>query len=152
MAKPVLLILWHVNTVVYVRRFAPRKLSHVPLRLSLNRVSEILLKPTYYKEKTTVLNTTTPDVLVVGAGPAGLTAAAEAIRHGLTVRIIDQNESRTSFSKALVVHSRTLEIFQDMGFAANVINSGQEFHALNMHIGKKSLSRIVFQDLKLERC
>ena len=39
-----------------------------------------------------MLTTTTPDVLIIGAGPAGLTAAAEAIRHGLTVRIIDQNE------------------------------------------------------------
>ncbi|MBT3322893.1 MAG: FAD-binding protein [Anaerolineae bacterium] len=90
---------------------------------------------------------TTPDVLVIGAGPAGLTAAAEAIRHGLSVRIIDQNESRTLFSKALVVHSRSLEIFQDMGFADAVVNSGTKFRSLNMHTGTKELSRIVFQEL-----
>ena len=33
------------------------------------------------------------DVLVVGAGPTGLTAAAEAVRHGLSVRIVDATES-----------------------------------------------------------
>ncbi len=89
----------------------------------------------------------TPDVLIIGAGPTGLTAAAEAIRHGLTVRIIDQSQSRSAFSKALVVHSRSLEIFQDMGFAANVVNSGQKFHSLNIYTGNKKLSRIVFQEL-----
>lgn len=35
------------------------------------------------------------DVLVVGAGPTGLTAAAEAVRHGLSVRIVDTNKSRS---------------------------------------------------------
>ena len=90
---------------------------------------------------------TLPDVFIVGAGPAGLTAAAEAIRHGLSVRVIDQNESRSMYSKALVVHSRSLEIFQDMGFAARVINSGQKFHALNIYTAKKNLARIVFEEL-----
>ncbi len=88
-----------------------------------------------------------PDVLIIGAGPAGLTAAAEAIRHGLSVRIIDQNESRSIYSKALVVHSRSLEIFQDMGFVSQVINSGQKFHALNIYTANKNLARIVFQEL-----
>jgi 2-polyprenyl-6-methoxyphenol hydroxylase-like FAD-dependent oxidoreductase len=87
------------------------------------------------------------DMLVIGAGPAGLTAAAEAIRHGLSVRVIDQNESRSMYSKALVVHSRSLEIFQDMGLVANVINSGQKFRALNIYAANKSLARIVFQEL-----
>ena len=91
--------------------------------------------------------TTIPDVLVIGAGPAGLTAAAEAIRHGLSVRVIDQNESRSIHSKALVVHSRSLEIFHDMGLVSDVIANGQKFHALNIYAEKKSLARIVFEEL-----
>lgn len=91
--------------------------------------------------------TTTSDVLVIGAGPAGLTAAAEAIRHGLSVRIIDQNESRSVYSKALVLHSRSLEIFHDMGFADSVIESGQKFHALNIYTTGERLARIVFEEL-----
>src|SRR5574338_1636532 len=91
--------------------------------------------------------TTTPDVLIIGAGPAGLTAAAEAIRHGLSVRVIDQNESRSTYSKALVVHSRSLEIFHDMGFVSDVIGSGQKFHALNIYAENKNLARIVFEEL-----
>ena len=34
------------------------------------------------------MSTDNPDVLVVGAGPVGLVAAAELARHGVTVRIL----------------------------------------------------------------
>ncbi|MCH2140736.1 MAG: FAD-dependent oxidoreductase [Phycisphaerales bacterium] len=39
-------------------------------------------------------------VLVVGAGPVGLTAALMLARHGTAVRIIDQNDGQTTLSKA----------------------------------------------------
>jgi 6-methylpretetramide 4-monooxygenase / 4-hydroxy-6-methylpretetramide 12a-monooxygenase len=94
-----------------------------------------------------MLCSTAPDVLIVGAGPTGLTAALEAIRHGLSVRVIDQNPARSIHSKALVVHSRTLEIFQDMGLASCVLNNGRKFDALNIHTPDRRLARIVFEEL-----
>ncbi len=87
------------------------------------------------------------DVLVIGAGPTGLTAAAEAVRHGLTVRIVDANARRSIHSKALVLHSRSLEIFTDMGFVDQVLESGQEFRALNVYSEGKPLSRINFRTI-----
>ncbi|WP_375489375.1 FAD-dependent monooxygenase [uncultured Jatrophihabitans sp.] len=48
-------------------------------------------------------------VLVVGAGPVGLTAALMLARHGTPVRVIDRNDGPTNLSKALVVWQRTLE-------------------------------------------
>lgn len=86
-----------------------------------------------------------PDVLVVGAGPTGLTAAAEAVRHGLSVRIVDVNDHRSIHSKALVLHSRSLEVFTDMGFVEQVLESGREFRALNVYAGDKALTRIDFR-------
>ncbi len=50
-----------------------------------------------------------PPVLVVGAGPVGLTAALMLARHGTAVRIIDRSEGPTDLSKALVVWQRTME-------------------------------------------
>ena len=85
------------------------------------------------------------DVLIIGAGPTGLTAAAEAARHGLSVRIVDANKERSQHSKALVLHSRSLEIFTDMGFAAQVREAGQEFRALNIYANGKALTRIDFR-------
>lgn len=87
------------------------------------------------------------DILIVGAGPTGLTAAIEAVRHGLSVRIIDKNATRSIHSKALVAHARTLEIFHDMGLIDNVLAHGQIFKALNIHDQKKQMTRIVFEDL-----
>ncbi|MFG2563572.1 FAD-dependent monooxygenase [Streptomyces sp. NPDC048496] len=75
------------------------------------------------------------DVLVVGAGPTGLTAASEARRHGLSVRIIERKPRRSTFSKALVVHARTLEVFEAMGIADAVVAAGTRFAALNTHTG-----------------
>lgn len=82
------------------------------------------------------------DVLVVGAGPTGLTAAHEALRHGLTVRIVDRKPGREAISKALVVHARTMEVFEAMGLAAAVLAEGLPFAALNVHAERKRAVRI----------
>ena len=49
-------------------------------------------------------------VLIVGAGPVGLTMAAELARYGVPVRIVDKAAQRTDKSKAIVLWSRTLEL------------------------------------------
>ena len=71
------------------------------------------------------------DVLVVGAGPTGLVAASESLRRGLSVRIIERRASRGTFSKALVVHARTLEVFDTMGVAQSILRVGAPCSALN---------------------
>lgn len=76
------------------------------------------------------------DVLVVGAGPTGLVAAAEALRHGLSVRIVERRSARAAISKALVVHARTLEVFDAMGIAQEIRAVGAPFAALNAHFAE----------------
>jgi len=65
-----------------------------------------------------------PDVLIVGAGPVGLTMAAELTRYGLMVRIIDEAPERTDKSKALVVWPRTLEHLDRLGLASTFVSNG----------------------------
>lgn len=72
------------------------------------------------------------DVLVVGAGPTGLTAALAAAQAGLRVRIIDQRPERTKYSKALVTHARTMEVFASLGIADKVKAAGGVLEALNL--------------------
>ncbi|MFD3817089.1 FAD-dependent monooxygenase [Streptomyces rubiginosohelvolus] len=61
---------------------------------------------------------TTPQqrpVLVVGAGPSGLTAAVELTRRGVPVLCVDRAEGPSTSTKALGVWPRTLELLRRMG-------------------------------------
>ncbi|MGD1914030.1 MAG: FAD-dependent oxidoreductase [Rivularia sp. (in: cyanobacteria)] len=64
------------------------------------------------------------DVLVVGAGPTGLTVAIELARRNIKVRIIEQRNQPSTRSKALVVHARTLEFFDILSIAEEVVSRG----------------------------
>lgn len=55
------------------------------------------------------------DVLVVGAGPAGLTAALQAQAHGASVRIVDRRVERFRPSRAMMLHARALECLRPLG-------------------------------------
>jgi 2-polyprenyl-6-methoxyphenol hydroxylase-like FAD-dependent oxidoreductase len=57
------------------------------------------------------------DVLVVGAGPVGLTSAAALMNNGARVRIIDRLETWSSLSKAMTLTPRTLECYRMIGVA-----------------------------------
>ena len=62
-------------------------------------------------------------VLIVGAGPTGLTTATELARRGVAFRIVDQRP-RAQHSNALVMHARTLEVMELIGVADTLIKEG----------------------------
>jgi 2-polyprenyl-6-methoxyphenol hydroxylase-like FAD-dependent oxidoreductase len=64
------------------------------------------------------------DVLVVGAGPVGLTLAGELARHGVRCRIIDRLSQPLPYCRAIGVTPRTLEVWEDMGVAREMIDAG----------------------------
>ncbi|MEP9355016.1 FAD-dependent monooxygenase [Xanthobacter sp. KR7-65] len=64
------------------------------------------------------------DVIVVGAGPVGLTLAAELARHGVRCRIVEKAAAPSPFCRALGVTPRTLEIYEDMGVSRAMIDAG----------------------------
>src|SRR5580658_882991 len=72
-------------------------------------------------------------VLIVGAGPVGMTAASDLARYGVSVRSVDKAPQRTDKSKALVVWSRTLELLdRGPGGAAPFIDAGHKALAVNI--------------------
>src|SRR5580698_9084883 len=74
-----------------------------------------------------------PEVLIVGAGPVGMTAATELSRFGIPLRIVDKAAHRTDKSKALVLWSRTLELLnRGPGGATPFIAAGFKATAVNL--------------------
>ena len=59
--------------------------------------------------------TTTCEVLVVGAGPAGLTAAAALARQGIDVLLVERHHGTSPFPKATGISTRSMELFRTWG-------------------------------------
>jgi 2-polyprenyl-6-methoxyphenol hydroxylase-like FAD-dependent oxidoreductase len=84
-------------------------------------------------------------VLVVGAGPTGLSLAAELHRHGISCRIVEQLQEPVVWSKAAVVHARTMEIFENMGCASAMLARSKPLHGVNMYVGARRVMHATFE-------
>ncbi|MQT14078.1 FAD-dependent monooxygenase [Segnochrobactrum spirostomi] len=81
-------------------------------------------------------------VLVAGAGPVGLTLAAELKRFGVNVRIVDKAPAPTDKSKALVLWSRSLELLERTGKIADYLAAGQPGHGTRISKGRELIAEI----------
>jgi 2-polyprenyl-6-methoxyphenol hydroxylase-like FAD-dependent oxidoreductase len=64
------------------------------------------------------------DVIIIGAGPTGLSLACQFVRHGVDFVIVEKNEGVTPYSKAIGVQARTLEVYEQLDLAEKAIEQG----------------------------
>lgn len=86
-------------------------------------------------------------VLIIGAGPTGLVLALALTKLGIKVRIVDKELEPGSTSRAIIVHARTLEFYQQLGIAQKVINNGLKFSAANIWVHGKKKARLHLGDM-----
>ncbi|HEV8653245.1 MAG TPA: FAD-dependent monooxygenase [Actinomycetes bacterium] len=79
------------------------------------------------------------DVLVVGAGPTGLTLAAQLQAFGATSRIVDRQPDRVHESRALAVQPRTLEVLRGLGVAQELVARGNDAVWVQLHAGDRAV-------------
>ncbi|MFE4686423.1 FAD-dependent monooxygenase [Streptomyces sp. NPDC056721] len=82
------------------------------------------------------------DVLVVGAGPVGLTAAAELRRHGVDCRIVDRLAVPNPYAKAIGVLPRTLEVWDAMGLVRRALDEAVPHLGQLVYIDGKPRPRV----------
>jgi 2-polyprenyl-6-methoxyphenol hydroxylase-like FAD-dependent oxidoreductase len=100
------------------------------------------------------MNTTplpeTTSVVIVGAGPAGLTTAITLADAGIDFVLLDQLAEGANTSRAAVVHARTLEVLQELGIAEELIDRGIVVPTFRVLDGGRTLATVPFGGLPTE--
>jgi 2-polyprenyl-6-methoxyphenol hydroxylase-like FAD-dependent oxidoreductase len=86
-------------------------------------------------------------ILVVGAGPTGLTMACELARHGAPVRIVDKLPGIVPYARATGIHSRTLEIFYQLGIVDDVLADGQKILGMSQYANAERFQHVRFANV-----
>lgn len=79
------------------------------------------------------------DVLVAGAGPAGLALALQARACGATVRVVERRAEAGRPSRALLVHARTLEVLRPLGVVEALLERARVAPRIRMHVGARTI-------------
>lgn len=88
------------------------------------------------------------DVLIVGAGPVGLTCAIELARRGVGVRVVDKRSGPADRAdKAIGIHCRTMEIWEDQGVVAEAIRSGIWLHGQTVYVNGRMTHQVDWSGL-----
>jgi len=79
------------------------------------------------------------DVLVVGAGPTGLTLAAQLLARGVRTRIIDKDPGTPRLSRAIGIQPCTIEALDMMGIADRFLDAGHRVRGVAVYAGTRRL-------------
>jgi 2-polyprenyl-6-methoxyphenol hydroxylase-like FAD-dependent oxidoreductase len=85
-------------------------------------------------------------VLIIGAGPSGLFAAAELIRHGVEVRLVEREAAPHHEARATTIQAGTLEILESVGLVAPFIEAAEHVRCARIYSPDMSELRVTTFD------
>ncbi len=89
----------------------------------------------------------TTDILIAGAGPAGLALAAELRRLNIDAVLIDNQAEGANTSRAAVVHARTLEVLEPLGVVPEMLARGLVVPIFRARNRDRALMEVDFRHL-----
>lgn len=87
-----------------------------------------------------------PDVVVVGAGPTGLTLACSLRLHGLSVRVIDGAKAPATTSRANFLHARGSEVLARIGALGTLPDESLRAMRITNYLGDRPAMTLEFGD------
>ena len=87
------------------------------------------------------------DVVIVGAGPAGLTAACMLQAAGAEILVVDAAAAGEHTSRAAVIHARTLEVLESIGVTKRLLADGLVVPMFTVRDRKRTLAHLDFANL-----
>jgi 2-polyprenyl-6-methoxyphenol hydroxylase-like FAD-dependent oxidoreductase len=91
-----------------------------------------------------------PEVLVVGAGPVGLTSALALARHSVDVEIIDEEIRTAAHSYALALHPGTLALLHELGVSPEGLDRSLRVDTVALYDGLERKAELRLADLDCE--
>jgi len=90
------------------------------------------------------------DVLIIGAGPSGLTLAASLVKMGIATTVVDRQPAGANTSRAAVVNARTLEVLDDLDVSRRLVREGIQAPRFTIRDGRRTLIPVDFSVLPTE--
>jgi 2-polyprenyl-6-methoxyphenol hydroxylase-like FAD-dependent oxidoreductase len=87
------------------------------------------------------------EVLIVGAGPTGLTAAVRLAQLGIPHVVLDARDGPTETSNAALVHASTIELLAELGIGDELVAAGRRIDHIIMVDRGRPLVRLGFGGL-----
>jgi 2-polyprenyl-6-methoxyphenol hydroxylase-like FAD-dependent oxidoreductase len=87
------------------------------------------------------------DVLVIGAGPSGLTLAASLVKKGVATTVVDRQAAGANTSRAAVVNARTLEVLDHLDVSRRLVKEGIQAPRFTIRDGRRTLIPVDFSVL-----
>ena len=87
------------------------------------------------------------DVLIAGGGPVGLYLAAALLQEGVSVRVLEQRQSRNRHTRAIGIHPPALEALAGIHVASTMVQEGIRIRAGMAVSGGKTVGTMAFDSV-----
>ena len=87
-------------------------------------------------------------ILIVGAGPTGLSLAVELARRNIDCLLIDRRPNPLPLDRATVIHSRSLEVLESMQILDRFLEQGHIMRGFNLFAYGEQVVQVLFDGLE----